>query len=232
MRLWDLSAGPASAGEHQLVGHKDRVVRARFSSDARWLVTTDFSSTRLWDLSTYRCRSTIPKKHGDFAYGTTWKFPADGKWLIVSKCSEIFLIDLQESADTLRPVALTGHHYERIGFAVSGDNHWLVTVDFPFNAPRGRAPAPSCRIWDLSAANPAESGVELPGIKEGLNRIRKGVNQINISWDSQWLLTGSENGIWLWPLGIPQLLKVTATTVGRELTPAEIEHYEITSPPT
>jgi len=81
--------------------------------------------------------------------------------------------------------------------------------------PRGRkATKCSCRIWDLWAANPSASAAELPGMAQG-------ARQIKISWDSQWLLTGNGEEFDVWPLGIPQLLKVAQTTVGREFTDSE-----------
>jgi VID27 C-terminal WD40-like domain len=69
---------------------------ATASADGRWLATADRGHVRLWDLVTRECRASIPNREGDTSVRQMMQFTSDGKWLVVSKRWEIFLIELKK----------------------------------------------------------------------------------------------------------------------------------------
>jgi WD40 repeat protein len=136
-----------------------------FSGDGRWLVSCDIDSLQLWDLTARTCRWEFTE-HGT-KIGFRVVFTPDGKWLIVSSYGQLMLFDLQNPDREQVPIELRDFRYPSIGFTASADSRWLMAAGFPFDAPRGRAPAPTVRIFDLWASNPVESAVALSGLKMG-----------------------------------------------------------------
>ncbi len=218
--LWKYSAHSASADLMSLCGHTGNVTLARFSTDGRFLATADDSSVRLWDLATLECRASVPRQERDRVVRQRAEFTSDGKWLVVSKAWEIFLIRLQENGMASAPIKLRGHEYDRISFVISNDNHWLITADLSWEPPRGSQARTNCRVWDLWAENPGDSSVKLPHLPLGVDRIA-------ISVDDRWLITSSADGVRLWPLGISNLINAAMLTVGRELTEEEHRRYDL-----
>jgi len=199
-------------------GHKDEPggVKGRFSADGCWLVTSDLGRMQVWNLATRERAWT--RVEDAMKTGFNISFTPDCRWMIAGQWARLLLFDLEAASPEANPLTVREYPLGRIIFAVSGDGRWLVTADTPVNRPRGSVTAPAVRVYDLWAPNPSMSGVELPALKTG-------ARGVEISWDSRWIATTSEDGIRLWPLGVPSLLEVAAQTVSRKLTDEERTRY-------
>lgn len=199
-------------------GHKNEPggVRGLFSADARWLVTSDLGRMQVWNLATRERAWT--RVEDAMKTGFNISFTPDGRWLFAGQWARLLLFDLQAASPEANPLTVREYPPGRIIFAVRGDGRWLVTADTPVNKPRGSVKAPAVRVHDLGAPDPSKSGVELPALKTG-------AHGVEISWDGRWIATTSEDGVRLWPLGVPSLLELAAQTVSRELTDEERRRY-------
>lgn len=216
--VWQLDDAGHAEVLMAIEGHKNEPggVRGRFSADGRWLATIDLERMQVWNLATRERAWTLVEE--GMKTGFEIAFTPNGRWLIAGRWGRLQRFDLQAASPETTGLVLREYPGGRIGFAVSGDGRWLVSTDTPFNEPRGRVPAPAVRVYDLGAPNPAESGVELPTLKSG-------AHHVEISWDSRWIATRSEDGVRVWPLGVPSILDVATATVGRGMTDEERARY-------
>jgi WD40 repeat protein len=171
-----------------------------FSTDGHWLATADKSRIRLFDRSCLECRLSIPHREASWFSGKMAWFTRNGKWFIAARQGQVFLVSLR-SGEPLALQELRGHKYETIVFRLSSDERWLVTADLWLEAPKGFQPISTCRIWDLDSPEPADSGMALPGLPRGVDRLA-------ITKDDRWLITASPDGVRLWPLGTQHLLEL------------------------
>jgi WD40 repeat protein len=211
-QLLTRSADTGAMEPAEIPGHAGNVW-SLFSPDGRWFATTDSGGIRLFDRARLECRLSIPKRDAKWFSGHMLWFTRNGKWLIVARQAQVFLVPLQ-GGHSPATVELQGHKYEQITFRLSTDERWLVTGDQWMEAPRGFQPISSCRIWDLWSPNPADSGVALPGLPRGVDRLA-------ITKDDRWLITASPDGVRLWPLGTQHLLELAKRMIGTEMTEEE-----------
>jgi WD40 repeat protein len=197
-----LLRGVSNAGVTETVaipGHSGRVW-GLLSTDGGWFATGDTTRIRLFDRVCLECRLSIPNRETRWFSGMMAWFTRDGKWFIAARQGQVFLVSLC-GGEALSPVELRGHKYDRVIFRLSSDERWLVTADLWLEEPKGFEPISSCRIWDLWSPNPADSGVALPGLRQGVDRV-------TITKDDRWLITASPDGVRLWPLGTQHLLQL------------------------
>jgi WD40 repeat protein len=196
-------------------------VTGYFSPTGRWLSTWDGRAIRVFDVQRRAERLELPHVPGKIHLGGTYEYSSDERWLVVTRQGRLFLIDMRADPD-VPPIELPGHRHDVINFCITSDAHWLVSVDRPVNEPVGYVPTQTCRIWDLWSRNPADSGVILPDLDLGVDRIE-------VTPDDRWLITSSRDGVRLWPLGTERLLAVAQRCVGREPNEEERQRYAFTT---
>jgi len=192
-----------------------------FSPTGRWLSTWDDRAVRVFDIQRRVERLELPHDPNKIDLGRTYKYSSDERWLVVSRQGRLILIDMRADPDA-RPIELHGHRHEVIDFRITGDAHWLVSIDRSINEPVGYVPPQSCRIWDLWSPSPAGSCVILPDLELGVDRIE-------MTTDDRWLITSSRDGVRAWPFGIEHLLAVAQRSIGREPNEEERRRYAFTT---
>jgi len=212
-RLLNWSSGTAAAAE--VPGHEGHVGGV-LSDNGLWLATNDSTAVRLFDLRSLECRLSIPYRKLKLFGGQNLWFTRDGRWFILAREGQLFLVSLRSGNDPLAPMELRGHNYQRIIFRLSSDEHWLVSADLWMEPPKGFQPVSCCLIWDLWSPSPADSAVSLPGLAQGVDRLA-------ITKDDQWLITASPDGVRIWPLGTQHLLRLARRTISRDWTGEEPE---------
>jgi WD40 repeat protein len=210
----------AVADRWQLPGLTGRVA-GRFSPAGGWLGTWDDRAVRVFDVERRVERLELPHDPDAIHLGSAFRFSSDERWLVVSRQGRLFIVDMR--ADPGAPfIELHGHRHGVIDFRISGDAHWLVSVDRWLEEPEGYVPAQACRVWDLWSPIPADSGVTLPDMDLGVDRIE-------LTPDDRWLVTSGRDGVRAWPLGTDHLLAVAQRIVGREPTEEERRRYSFTT---
>ncbi len=197
-RLWDISSANPTQGHLVLSGHVGSVVAVAFSPDGRWLATgsngesgdgdiitvTHEDTTHLWDIAAIDLAQDHVALRSYTLDGRAVAFSPDGRWLAtgsVDNTAQLWRIDA--TVLTLNPVILRSHvadkNAELRRLAFSPDARWLTTN--------------LGDIWDISAADPAQSLISL-GYRSG---------EGFFSPDSRWLATASGDAARLWNLSAP-----------------------------
>jgi WD40 repeat protein len=213
VRLWDLRPGPswgtsvALQPECPTQGTGKGIDRLAISPDGRWVMASNLYRTCLWDLG----RSPAKLHLGDGNIEGLG-FTPEGRWAVAIRVNCSILWDLQSltaeppvrhllcvrSPTERQEMVLEAHQRGWIDwdsleetFAASADYRWVLS---------SRKGAPAV-LWDLTAANPWESRIELPASAFK-------VSSIAVSPDGRWLAgipvgQVSERGdVYLWKLGV------------------------------
>lgn len=191
--LWDLTNSRDIADSKLVLsGHEAELKWVVFSADGRWIVTGgEDLSVRVWSMREHLetampYRVPVPEEERHIQ---TQALTGDRRMLVTKTDSAILMWDLN-SAD------LRGMQPTRIPFdlqvrrvALSSNRRWLVTVGwYPWNA----VPV----LWDLQSRTPSVRPIPLKGHE-------KEVNTCEISADSHWLVTVSDDGTArLWDLTV------------------------------
>src|SRR5439155_19682681 len=113
-----------------------------------------------------------------------------------------------------------GHSLHAVETSYSEGSRWLTTADYEMG--ETDAPGRSVRVWDMQADNIEESSVILPGLELG-------ANQLGSTKDSQWLITSSDDGVRMTPLGVKSLLSEIKASTSRPLSESEQRQFAIPS---
>ena len=214
-RLWDLNASNL-AGSRVVLDHGQAIDHVVFDPNNKWLATAAVgNSISFWDLTRRSMSSpslTVPLQ----GKGTTIsvQFSPDSHWATVSVYGQPpQLVDLTAR----RPAApLLGHRHPVVRAAISPDSRWLVTADTDLEPPDSAEQ--TCRIWSLTAPDPAASAAVLP-------RQECQADQLVITPNGRWLVTSGRSGVRLWHLGLETLLELAQRTAGRTLSAEERKEF-------
>jgi WD40 repeat protein len=213
VELWDLKdKNPAATGRALKEGEGPLA----FSPDGRWLLTAGGGEKQpftLWDLKAAdpaAAPSTLPAEGVANVYKIV--FSPDGRWLAASnKGDVVWLWNLREPGSA--PVGLGGNVVAVEAIDISADSRWLMATSFG-----------AIRLWDLTAPNPSETSVALPG-----NQVAaEDVMFSRFGPDSHWLmLNGVQDGrsLALWNLRPRELLERACHLAGRNLTQREWKEF-------
>jgi WD40 repeat protein len=224
--VWQLDDTGNATTFMDIPGHVARNLVApiygQFTSDGRWLLTSDSGLLQVWDLANRTLHFQVAEHNLKTGFYTA--LTSDARWLVVSQHGRLSLFDMQKPDAAGAPVLVREYAAGRVRFALSPDSRWLVAADMPYDEPAGPnappltgASIPTVRVHDLWAPNSAGSSVALPGLGSEAQRLA-------ISWDSRWLATTGER-VKLWPLGVPALLEIATQTAGRDFTDEERSRY-------
>ena len=214
LRLWDLNADNPQASSAALSAPSSNIAQVSIDAGGRWLAAPGpDGAVWLWDLSAIGPRPTrvlqAARRAGGRKSAGIWRIALtpDARWLFTSRFDySAQLWDL--SQDEPKPQELLGHSGVQSA-TISPDGRWLV-AGCPVHA----------YLWDLNAPNPPTTARVLRGHDEV-------VWSVQISADSQWLVTDSSDGtIRRWNLNTDHLLDDSRRLAGRELTSAERRYYQ------
>ena len=179
-RLWNVQAGASTASASAATVLSGGAPMA-FSANSRWLVTTgrDGQPSALWDLASAAPRPSprpLPGVAGPVA------FSADNRWLITGGSDRSVRLWNLAHADVDAPIVLPPEVNPSAVVAVSPNSRWLATSSWTPNANRSETAV--ARLWDLAAAQPGTTAIELAGHSSSVTRLV-------FSLDNRWLVTSS-----------------------------------------
>jgi WD40 repeat protein len=174
-----------------------------FSPDERWMIVQDENGEyRLYDLQTKKPLSSALPPSGNFI------FSPDGKWLTaipaLNNGTMVLLIDLQNPENVYQ---LTGHTDVLNGRFFTEDGRSLLTYSFDGTV----------RIWDLKNPN-----VDPVVFSHGSN-----VFEIYPSANGKWLITRTNQNMYIWQWDFEDVQNLACRLVGRNLTRGEWERYMV-----
>jgi len=223
VRLWNVNGNSLAPSPVVLGGHNAQLLTVIMSPDDRFVLTAAIGEPAfLWKLDsknlvgprfTLAINAQIP---------TSAEFSSDGRWLMTASYRQPSqLWDLSLGNDTpSHPAYLRGHTHPLIHTRFTPDSHWLITADNDVGAERERDR--TCRLWDLTARDPAASAVLLPK-----SELPFGADSVNASPGGHWLITNSADGVRVWHLGTSALIGLAQATAGRDLTDDERRLYDL-----
>jgi WD40 repeat protein len=202
-RVWDAATGQEVAAFRDPHGG-GATVSASFSPDGRRLLTVAGSRVCTWDVATGQ-QVILLNGNADWVHGAG--FSADSRRVVTaSKDKTARLWDATTGAEI---AVLRGHEDEVHSAIFSPDGNWIVT------ASEDR----TVRLWDAATAK------QVVTLRWQDYSFRSAV----FSADSQRVLGESWAGVRLWPV---DLLGAAKPRKPRDLTPEEVERFEIGAPET
>ena len=211
--VWDLTAKDIPATSRKLEGGDvtDHCYSLSVDGSSRLLAVAIGIDVWLWDLKQEE-RSASPRViRGLDKEGVIWRvaISPDGRWLFIGRHNRTAQLWNLTSEPEFKGHELTGHGGIQC-VAISPDSRWLAG-----------GTRKDGYLWDLTSPEPASTARVLAGHTEPIWSIR-------ISADSRWLITDSSDGtIRRWDLNPKSLLERAETSVGRELTDAEKQEYQV-----
>jgi serine/threonine protein kinase/WD40 repeat protein len=216
--LFDLTADPVGS-KRTSVPTSGSSSHVHISPDSRWLLTLS-GRPQLWDLS-----APDPSTEGRTLAGKrTWltcaAFSLDARWLAVGSADkEVRLWDLTDPHNTTAAIVL-GNHEDRIAnVQFSPDGSYLVTV-------AESTSKPVARLWHISADPLRATCTILPWHQES----RRPDFDIFFSPDSRWLALAQSTTVMLFSVQFDEAVALARLAVGRELRPAELQQFNLTTP--
>jgi WD40 repeat protein len=210
--VWDLTIPTPEQPLHVLRGGKDysepgveytvgfRSIDFGFSRVAlggdRWLVTVAAeNSAYLWDLSRPSPEKEAIALRGHRKSVRAVAITPDGKWAVTgSEDGTIRLWSLESPFPSVSYLQLAGQARAIRSIAVSPDDRWLATGTGEGATIELAGIKQTVYLWDLSAADPAESAVNLPGHEYS-------IFSLCFSRDSRWLITSDQgSNVFRWDL--------------------------------
>jgi WD40 repeat protein len=215
-RLWDPTRAKREPTVVQAPG--GLIWTLAFDPLARWLATASEDATaRLWDPADPTAGPIELRAHGGrVSAGLNIAFDPRGRWLATARQGGYVhlweLDDLDSSPVELATDAAASVAGRGIGvcLAFGPQGRWLAAGGLDRNAR-------NTYLWltDRIAAGP-----------EVLKGHRGPVSAIDFDPEGRWLATGSWDGtLRLWPLRLPELLRLACSTAGRALTAKEWERH-------
>jgi WD40 repeat protein len=220
--LWRMESGALAKAPIALKDAEGDISSMTWSPDGKWLAgSTIGKPLRLWHFDSGAPGAGLTLPVIPKVEGSNIRFSNDGRWLFTAPYGEtprIWDLHAAHPADSSRQ--LGGHSFPAVQASFSQDGRWLTTADYEVG--ETDAPGRSVRVWAMQADNIEESSVVLPGL--GL-----GANQLGSTQDSQWLITSSDDGVRMTPLGVKSLLSEIEAAASRPLSETEQRQFAIPS---
>jgi WD40 repeat protein len=178
VRLWDRQAAQRGASKRELRGAAGPLA---ISANGRWLVSAgrEGAAARVWDLTAQDPNSASRPLDG--ATGP-FVFTRDDRWLATGGLDRSVRLWAMTPSPSSASAVLASQSGSTVVLAASPDSHWLVTAGWN---PSIRPGIDTARLWDLTAAQPEATGVELKGHTSS-------ISEVAFSPDGRWLATGSQ----------------------------------------
>jgi WD40 repeat protein len=186
-RIWDITQPDPAQDAIVLRGHNDQIRVLDLSSDGRWLATGgDDRRPRLWDLRAADIISSalVFPDHGGAVRALD--FSPDNRWLATGGDDSVVRVwNLRATDPTTSSLSLRGHAGTVRAIRFSPDGRWLATA----------ADEGNIMLWDAAQLAASAGQPEAnPKPSFQLYDHEGSVRAIDISPDSRWLLSGSEDG--------------------------------------